>query len=99
MFERLSCPTELSNSEVLEQFVVVLYKRTSDIGSVNKARQFLFATWNRKIENIPPSQAALVQHIRRVVYQAGFVWGQSLSPCPVLPDPGEWGWMGEYSLR
>ena len=73
--------------------MVVLYKRTSDIGSVNKARQFLFATGKRKIENIPPSQAALVQHIWRAVYQAGFVWGQSLSPCLVLPDPGEWGLM------
>ena len=29
---------------------------------------------------------------QRVAYQAGYCWGQSLTPDPTLPSPAEWGW-------
>ena len=81
-----------ANFAVLERFTVLLYDRTNRSGSVNEARKFLFSQKGRQIENIPPSQAALHQHIPRAVYQAAFVWNQCLSPQMVLPDPGNWGW-------
>ena len=32
------------------------------------------------------------QHLRRAVYQGGYVWAQALLAKPVLPSPTEWGW-------
>ena len=42
---------------------------------------------------IPPTRAALEQHVKRTVYQEGYVWGLSLIANPVLPSPTNWGWM------
>ena len=44
------------------------------------------------IENIPPTQAALLQHIYRSIYQAGYIWGQALVSQQQLPSPSNWGW-------
>ena len=44
----------------LEQFVVLLYDRTSSHCHVNKARKK-----NRAIDGLPPTQAALIQHVKR----------------------------------
>ena len=76
----------------LEQFVVVTYSRTCLHQTINKARQVLFAQGNKNNENIPPTQAALAQHIKRAAYQAGHVWGQALEPMQELPSPAQWGW-------
>ena len=62
---------------LLERFVVLMYDRTSDIMEVNEARKQLFAHKGRTFENIPPTQAALKQHIKRACYQAN-IWNQSL---------------------
>ena len=97
VFERLShVPTEVTDAhmKVLGRYVVLLYSRTSQLTEVNEARkqQFLFSYDNRKLENIPPSHAALCQHINRAAYQAGHIWGQALKSNPSLPSPSEWGW-------
>ena len=76
----------------LERYVVLLYNRSSTISHANSARKHLFAFCNRKICNIPPTKAALFQHVKLAVYQAGHVWGQALTASPVLPSPSEWGW-------
>ena len=55
---------------VLERFVVLLYNRTSDQVSVNNARKLLFTQKSCSLENLPPTQAALVQHIKRTRYLA-----------------------------
>ena len=47
----------------LERFVVLLYDQTSDQVSVN-ARKLLFTKKSRSLKNLPPTQAALVQHIK-----------------------------------
>ena len=57
-----------------------------------QARQSLFAQVHKSIENIPPTQAAPAQHIKRAAYQAGHVWGQALEPMQELPSLAEWGW-------
>ena len=77
---------------VLERFVVLLYDRTSSLLKVNEARQELFCQKSREFDNIPPTKAALEQHIRRAVLQGGHTWGQTLLCQPALPSPADWGW-------
>ena len=59
--------------EKLERYVVLLYSKTSEATQVNKARQALFVKGTRTLENIPPTKGALTQHVRRAVFQAGYV--------------------------
>jgi hypothetical protein len=77
---------------VLERFVILMYDRTSSEEDVNTVRRELFAKKSRAIEAIPPTQAALHQHVKRVAYQGGHCWGQALISSPNLPSPSEWGW-------
>ena len=53
------------NLVVLEQFGILMYSKTCDviILKVNVARQILFSQGSRNIENIPPTEAALIEHI------------------------------------
>ena len=95
IFRVLSSPQDTVYEEechALERFVVVMYSRTCPHQTVNEARQVLFAQGNKSIENIPPTQAAVAQHIKRAAYQPGHVWGQALKPMQELPSPAEWGW-------
>ena len=84
-----SVPEEIAEQAMaqIERFVVLLYSRTSSQRTMNKARQELFSKGNRTLENIPQPQAALLQHTRRAVYQAGHIWGK-----PTRPSPSDWGW-------
>ena len=83
---------------VIERFIIIMYCKTCSSDSVNAARKKLFGHGSRDIEHIPSTQAALLQHIKRAVYQAGYVWGQSLIANPILPDPSEWGWVSINSI-
>jgi hypothetical protein len=76
----------------LERFVVLLYDRTSSLPSVDEARKQLFTQKGRTIDGLPPTGAALIQHIKRATYQAGHCWGQLMIASPELPSPSEWGW-------
>ena len=58
---------------------------------MNEARQQLFAQGSRTLEHVSPTQAALLQHIRRAAFQAGHVWSQCLIAHPEIPSPGDWG--------
>ena len=69
-----------------------MYDRASTCETVNDARKDLFTRKGRSIDNIPPTAAALEQHVKRAAYQAGHCRGQSLMPVLVLPDPSVWGW-------
>ena len=80
-----------SSMSLLEQFVVLLYDRTSDLVKVNDARKWLFTQRSRSMENIPPTQAALTQHIKRASYQA-YCWNMAMCLVPELPNPEDWGW-------
>ena len=63
---------DISSSFVslLEQFVVLLYGKTSNFIKVNDARKWLFTQRSRSLESIPPTQAALTQHNKWASYQA-----------------------------
>ena len=76
----------------IERFVVGLYSKTLETNEVNNARQMLISCHNRDIDNVPPTRAALYQHLLRAVYQAGYVWGQTLTSVQILPSPSVWGW-------
>ena len=82
---------------VLERFVVLLYDRTSSLLKVNEARQELFCKKSREFDRIPPTKAALEQHIRRAVLQGAHTWGQTLLCQPALPSPADWGWQRQAS--
>jgi len=85
--------TEISEltMKTLERFVVVLYDCTSDIMSVNDSRKYLFTFKSRSLENLPPTQEALRQHVKRATYQTA-CWKKALIPVQDLPDPANWGW-------
>ena len=65
----------------LERFVVLMYDRTSECLEVNEARKQLFIQKSRTLETIPPTKAALEQHIKRASYQAR-CWSQALVQNP-----------------
>uniref|UniRef100_A0A8C4WX75 Uncharacterized protein n=1 Tax=Eptatretus burgeri TaxID=7764 RepID=A0A8C4WX75_EPTBU len=75
---------------IIERFVILLYDRTSKCTDIDKARRKLFARKNN-VQLIPPTKAALEEHVKRAVYQGGHVWGQILLPAPELPPPTNWG--------
>lgn len=76
---------------LIKRFVVLMYDRVSEASTVNEARKQLFTQKSRAIENLPPTKAVLVQHIKRTCYQA-FTWSQALEKTPDLPEPTDWGW-------
>ena len=94
--ELLSMPSEVSEGSMLllERFVVLMYDRTSESMEVNEARKQLFSQKSRTLDNIPPTQAALKQHIKRTCYQAN-CWNQALVMDPDMPEPSDWGWTKE----
>jgi len=98
--ELSACPSLVSDSSftAIERFVVLLYDRMSSSSEVNVTRKQLFAQKGRTLDNIPPTQDALFQHIKRAAYQCGFVWGQCLIANPVLPSPSKWGWVNVDSV-
>jgi len=51
-----------------------------------------FSQKSSSIDNFPPTQAALVEHIKRAAYQEGHVWEQMWVAIPELSSPQEWEW-------
>ena len=76
----------------LERWIVLMYSKGGGAAHVNEARMQLFSRGLRSLEYIPPTQAALYQHIRRALLQAAFIWNQSLQCQQDIPDPSVWGW-------
>ena len=52
----------------------------------------MFAQGSRSLENIPLTEASLLEHCKRAAYQGGHIWGQTLTLNPEFPSPLEWGW-------
>ena len=46
----------------------------------------------RAYNAIPPTQASLKDYVKRAVFQAGHVWGQSTVTEQKLPSPTNWRW-------
>ena len=75
----------------LERLTVVLYDKTSSLSSVNETRKELFCQKNRAKKKLPPTQDALLQHVRRTLSQAG-IWTTSTQSEPVVPSPQDFAW-------
>ncbi|KAG7168438.1 putative nuclease HARBI1-like 24 [Homarus americanus] len=90
-----STPSELPDGvlSTQERFIVLLYDSTSTCCDVNVLRKKLFSRKSRSLEDLPPTRAALEQHIKRAAYQAGHIWGQATIAFVSLPSPCDWGWM------
>ena len=71
----LPCTAHIPEDIIMkrERFVVLVYCRTSDDMHVNTTWMTLFSKMSSNIENIPPTQAALDQHIKSSSYQSGHV--------------------------
>ena len=82
---------------IIERLIVITYDRGSSESSVNGERLVLFTQKGRKIENIRPTQDALAQHVLRVRYEAGHVWGQATIKAPQLPSLADFGWTWEVA--
>ena len=81
VFTKLSSyPTQVEEEDTgrLEKFVVMMYDRSSSTEAVDDARLELFSRKQRSFEAIPPTRAALVQHIRRAAYQSACIWSRAL---------------------
>ena len=59
--------------KILERFTCLLYSRATTFESVNECRRHLFTEQARQVDKIPPIKDALLQHIKRAVYQARLV--------------------------
>ena len=90
VFTRLSAPvSSITDDElsIIEECVVIMYDQASETNYFDEARLDLFACNQRQYNVVPPSSAALVQHVKRSVLQAGNTWSQALSRIQNLPTP------------
>ena len=74
---------ESPHMQILERFVVIMYSKDCGLVHVNEARHHLFTSGKK---NIPPTQSALFQHIKRALLQASFYWNQAISCHQDIPD-------------
>ena len=78
--------------QIIERFVILLiYDRTSTCTDIDKTRKKLFVK-KSNVQLIPPTNAALEEHVKRAAYQGGHVWCQTLIPTPEVPPPTSWVW-------
>ena len=78
----------------LKRFTVILYDKTSDCRYLNESRRELFCKKNRSLDNLPPTQDALAQHVKLTIFQ-NTIWALSSDPQRIIPKPSEWGWKRE----
>ncbi len=100
VFERVATSQgEISGADrdLLEEFIVTLYCATFDGQKVDDAKRCLFTSKGKTMENIPPTAAALSEHIKRSVLQAR-KWYHCLEATRVDQDPAHWGWMKENQI-
>ena len=76
----------------LSYFTIRLYERTATSRSINEVRKNLFIHKGCQISGLPPTKAALQQHMKRAVLQGGHHWGCTTVPEQQLPSPSEWVW-------
>ena len=70
--------------QVIEMFTCLLYGRASTVEYVNDCPRKIFTHRGQSVNNIPLTRYALVQHIRRAIYQAGYdeIHVLSMTPAP-----------------
>ena len=94
LYELHCAPDQISEETeaALEYFTILLYDKTATCTSINEVRKLLFTRKGRQMSALPPTKAALQQHIRRASLQGGHHWGRTTMPYRQMPSPSEWGW-------
>ena len=98
------CPTEvevIGSQVIIRKFVAYVYTKKTDC-DLDELRFYSFKNCSSsELRTLPPTKDALLHHIFRCSYQAGWVWGNSLIQRD--PPPLEsWGWeiyQGHIRLR
>ncbi|KAL8620009.1 hypothetical protein ACOMHN_015291 [Nucella lapillus] len=75
----------------LERWTVLMYSKNCVMFSINDARQFMFSIHLKSMDAIPPTHHALIQHAKRALLVASFIWSKSLTKEPEMPEPADWG--------
>ena len=58
----------------IERFVILLFDRTRSCTKVDHATSSFHE--QNSVKQIPPTRAALEEHVKRAVYQGGHIWGR-----------------------
>ena len=95
IFQNLSrCPTKeevIDSQTVMQNFVTFAFSKDFD-GDLDDLRFHIFRkSSSNELRILPPSKDALLQHLFRSSYQAGWVWGNTLLQREP-PEPETWGW-------
>ena len=83
----LSLKHESQPMKRLERFTVLMYSKNCGAHSVNEARKLTFTHSLESLDSIPPTKHALFQHTKGALLTATFIWEQSLTRNPKIPDP------------
>jgi hypothetical protein len=75
----------------IERYVVLMYSKGCGVARVNETKHRRFTNGSKSLENLPPTQAALFQHVKRALLQASFYWDKATSVQQEIPDLSEWG--------
>ena len=85
--------------EALERWTVLMYSKTCSKLTVNEARQSLFTNQLKSLDTIPPTKAALYQHVRRTLLVAAYTWHLAPQKSIKVPSPGLYGWQWNNRLE
>ena len=87
----------------LECWTVVMYSKSSGCSMVNDVRRQLFTHGTRTLDHTHththPTQEALLQHAKRVLYQAGYIWRHARQRPQDVPDASAWGWTQDVNTK
>lgn len=88
-----SAPTEIPQElmATIERFVMLLFDRSSACTEADTARRKLFAL-RHNAGSIPPTKAALEEHVKRSSTPRRPRVGSRLVSRPALLSPCKWGW-------
>ena len=90
--EKVVCPTNLRKRLFT---TAAIDNIDHNQGQCERCQDAIILSERQRFGGYPPTEAALLQHTKRAVYQAGHCWGQTLLVRPHLPSPSEWGWVLE----
>ena len=78
---------------------MLMYNKSCSASTVNEARQQLFSHGSRTLEALPPTKAALFEHMKRAILQACFIWNQADMCKQEIPDFSKWGWRFDEKIK
>ena len=86
-------PFQISSSlqESIASFVCQLYNSETHQNNVDHLRMDIFSHKTRDVDRIPPTSDALLQHLKRSVFQAS-IWATSNESLLLDQNPKEYGW-------